>query len=78
MPCRAASPTSDNLDNIIDKLLEVRGYGSRGKKVQLANEEILYLITEARAIFSQQPTLLELDTPIKVNPIRLPITSDDR
>jgi hypothetical protein len=54
-----------DLDNIIDRLLEV--IGSRpGKQVQLLEREIRYLCSKARKVFISQPILLELEGPIKV------------
>lgn len=41
--------------------------GSRpGKQVQLVENEIKFLCTEAREIFINQPILLELEAPIKI------------
>lgn len=54
-----------DVDNIIERLLEVRGT-KPGQQVQLAEHEIRYLCAEARAIFIKQPILLELEAPIKV------------
>lgn len=54
-----------DLDNIIDRLLEVRG-SRPGKQVQLLEAEIRYLCSKAREIFISQPILLELEAPIKV------------
>ena len=59
-----------DLDSIIDRLLEVRG-SRPGKQVQLLETEIRYLCTRAREIFISQPILLELEAPIKVNPLCL-------
>lgn len=56
-----------DLDNVIERLLEVRG-SRPGKTVQLPGEEIHYLCTKAREIFISQPILLELEAPIKVPP----------
>lgn len=54
-----------DVDNIIERLLEVRGT-KPGQQVQLAEHEIRFLCSEARAIFIKQPILLELEAPIKV------------
>ncbi|KAG7137799.1 Serine/threonine-protein phosphatase PP1 like [Verticillium longisporum] len=54
-----------DLDNVIDRLLEVRG-SRPGKQVQLLESEIRYLCTKAREIFISQPILLELEAPIKI------------
>lgn len=54
-----------NIDNIIDRLLEVRQMRP-GKIVQLQDFEIRHLIVKAREIFLSQPMLLELDAPLKL------------
>ncbi|KAJ3198750.1 hypothetical protein HDU83_008031 [Entophlyctis luteolus] len=63
-----ASPAPDlqvDVDSIIARLLEVRGLRP-GKRVNLAEHEIRYLITTCREIFMAQPVLLELAAPIKI------------
>uniref|UniRef100_A0A2P2MIB7 Serine/threonine-protein phosphatase n=2 Tax=Rhizophora mucronata TaxID=61149 RepID=A0A2P2MIB7_RHIMU len=52
------------LDDIIGRLLEVRG--RPGKQVQLSESEIKQLCVVSGGIFSQQPNLLELEAPIKI------------
>ncbi|GMP82573.1 hypothetical protein CsSME_00036817 [Camellia sinensis var. sinensis] len=52
------------LDDIINRLLEVRG--KPGKQVQLSKSEIKQLCVVSRDIFLQQPNLLELEAPIKI------------
>lgn len=52
------------LDDIISRLLEVRG--RPGKQVQLSESEIRQLCVTSREIFLQQPNLLELEAPIKI------------
>ncbi|KAK8957650.1 Serine/threonine-protein phosphatase PP1 [Platanthera zijinensis] len=52
------------LDDIIRRLLEVRG--RPGKQVQLSEAEIRQLCLVSRDIFLQQPNLLELEAPIKI------------
>jgi len=54
-----------DVDNIIQRLLEVRGT-KPGKQVNLTEQEIRYLCTKSREIFSSQPILLELVAPIKI------------
>ncbi|KAK9147377.1 hypothetical protein Scep_006134 [Stephania cephalantha] len=53
------------LDDILNKLLEVRG-GRPGKQVQLLETEIRQLCVAAKEIFFAQPNLLELEAPIKI------------
>lgn len=52
------------LDDIIKRLLEVRG--KPGKQVQLSESEIRQLCVVSREIFMQQPNLLELEASIKI------------
>lgn len=52
------------LDDIINRLLEVRG--RPGKQVQLSEAEIRQLCLKSKEILLQQPNLLELDAPIKI------------
>ncbi|XP_075591018.1 serine/threonine-protein phosphatase PP1-gamma catalytic subunit-like [Dermatophagoides farinae] len=54
-----------NVDSIIAKLLEVRK-SVPGMMVMLTEEEIRQLCRKARAIFLQQPVLLELNPPIMI------------
>jgi len=56
---------AEGIDAIITKLLEVRG-SRPGKQVNLLEAEIRGLCTTAREIFLKQPTLLELEAPIKI------------
>ena len=60
----AEAPQVD-IDNIIDRLLEVRG-SKPGHQVDLEEHEIRFLCSKARSIFIKQPILLELEAPIKV------------
>lgn len=53
------------LDDIIDRLLEVRKK-KPGKQVQLSENEIRVLCITAKEIFLAQPNLLELEAPIKI------------
>ncbi|KAI4372285.1 hypothetical protein MLD38_010532 [Melastoma candidum] len=50
------------LDDIIRRLLDGKG----GKQVQLSESEIRQLCINSRHIFSSQPTLLQLNAPIKI------------
>jgi len=54
-----------DVDNIIEKLLEVRG-ARPGKQVQLTENEVKQLAIKSRDIFIHQPILLELEAPIKI------------
>ena len=54
-----------DIDNIIDRLLEVRR-AKPGKSVQLTENEIKELCYRSREIFISQPVLLELEAPIKI------------
>eukprot|EP00919_Chromeraceae_sp_WS-2016_P058690 GHVR01139517.1.p1 GENE.GHVR01139517.1~~GHVR01139517.1.p1 ORF type:complete len:303 (+),score=57.50 GHVR01139517.1:148-1056(+) len=54
-----------DVDQIIDKLLEVRG-ARPGKPVQLTEAEIRGLCHKSREVFLSQPIMLELEAPIKV------------
>ena len=65
-----------DVDAIIDKLLEVRGYtdsysSKPGKQVNLTEQEIRGLCLKSREIFSSQPIMLELEVPLKVCGITL-------
>jgi serine/threonine-protein phosphatase PP1 catalytic subunit len=54
-----------DLEIILEKLLSVKGMRP-GKNVDLKEEEINFLITNAIPIISNQPMLLELESPINV------------
>jgi len=54
-----------DVDNILDKLLEVKDKRT-SKQVNLTEHEIRSLCVKAREIFLSQPILLELDAPIKI------------
>ena len=56
---------SSALDNLIERLIEVRS-AKPGKPVQLLESEIKQLCVAARDIFINQPNLLELEAPIKI------------
>ncbi|KAJ3383085.1 Serine/threonine-protein phosphatase pp1 [Entophlyctis sp. JEL0112] len=67
-PAPAVDPNLDaqvDVDSIIARLLDVRGLRP-GKRINLAENEIRYLITTCREIFMSQPALLELAAPIKI------------
>lgn len=54
-----------NVNRVLEQLLEVRGNRS-GKEVHLAEEDIMLLCVQSREVFVNQPTFLELETPIKI------------
>jgi serine/threonine-protein phosphatase PP1 catalytic subunit len=54
-----------NVDDIISRLLEVRGKRP-GKQVNLNEVEIRNLCLKSREVFISQPILLELEAPIKI------------
>jgi serine/threonine-protein phosphatase PP1 catalytic subunit len=54
-----------DIDGVIKKLLEVRGTRP-GKQVNLSENEIKALIMKSKEIFLSQPSLLELEAPIKI------------
>ncbi|KAL0456760.1 UNVERIFIED_CONTAM: Serine/threonine-protein phosphatase PP1, partial [Sesamum latifolium] len=55
---------SVGVDSVIKRLLEVKG--TPGKQVRLSESEMRQLCVQSRQIFLQQPTLLELEAPIKI------------
>lgn len=54
-----------DVDAVIDKLLELRG-AKPGKNVQLTESEVKGLCTKSREVFINQPSLLELEAPLKI------------
>ncbi|VDN51521.1 unnamed protein product [Dracunculus medinensis] len=54
-----------NVDQLITRLLEVRGCRP-GKTVQMSESEIRALCYKSREIFITQPILLELEAPLKI------------
>ena len=55
----------ENVDAIISKLLNVKG-SKPNKKVNLSEQQILWLCEETQKIFMDQPILLELEAPLKI------------
>ncbi len=53
------------LDDVIARLLDVKGTKPT-MNVQLSESEIKELCNEAKTIFLAQPTLLELEAPLKI------------
>ncbi|OMJ89185.1 hypothetical protein SteCoe_8736 [Stentor coeruleus] len=60
-----ASSGELNINDILEKLLEVRGCRP-GKQVNLTEQEVRGLCLKAREVFMSQPILLELEAPLKV------------
>lgn len=58
-------PERLNIDNILQRLLEVRG-SRPGKNVQLSENEIRGLCLKGREVLLSQPILLELEAPLKI------------
>lgn len=63
---------SGTLDDIIARLLDVRS-AKPGKQVQLSEAEIRQLCLTSKDLFLAQPNLLELEAPIKICGIYLPM-----
>jgi serine/threonine-protein phosphatase PP1 catalytic subunit len=55
-----------DIDNLLERLLEVRGCHSPDKFVQISEQEIIILCNKSKEIFLRQPVLLELEAPIKI------------
>lgn len=55
-----------NIENVIQRLLDAGYSGKRTKSVCLKNSEIAMICSSAREIFLSQPTLLELNAPVKI------------
>lgn len=54
-----------DVDNVLEKLLSVRG-AKPGKTVNLSENEVRQLCIKSRDIFISQPILLELEAPLKI------------
>ena len=59
------SSQEQDIDQIIDKLLEVR-QARPGRQVNLTENEVKFLCNKSRDIFMSQPILLELEAPLKI------------
>ena len=55
-----------NVDSIIIKLLKIRGSRWPDKRLWLKWNEVLWLCVKSSKIFLSQPTLLELEAPLKI------------
>ena len=62
----SANTSTINIDDIIQRLLNV-GYSAKcSKHLNISNDEIFQLCTLSRQLFLSQPTLIELNPPVKI------------
>ena len=59
------SSQEQDIDQIIEKLLEVR-QARPGRQVNLTENEVKFICNKSRDIFMSQPILLELEAPLKI------------
>ncbi|KAF9377597.1 hypothetical protein CPB97_010078 [Podila verticillata] len=57
---------SMDVDDMISRLLDAGYSGKVSKSVCLKNSEILFICQQARDVFLSQPTLIELNAPVKI------------
>ncbi|KAG0065754.1 hypothetical protein BGZ92_005512, partial [Podila epicladia] len=57
---------SMDVDDMISRLLDAGYSGKIAKSVCLKNSEILFICQQARDVFLSQPTLIELNAPVKI------------
>ncbi|KAG0031650.1 serine/threonine protein phosphatase Pzh1 [Podila clonocystis] len=57
---------SMDVDDMISRLLDAGYSGKISKSVCLKNSEILFICQQARDVFLSQPTLIELNAPVKI------------
>ncbi|KAG0049693.1 hypothetical protein BGZ83_005497 [Gryganskiella cystojenkinii] len=55
-----------DLDDMISRLLDAGYSGKISKSICLKNSEILFICQMAREVFLSQPTLIELNAPVKI------------
>ncbi|KAK3806162.1 MAG: serine/threonine-protein phosphatase pp-z [Linnemannia elongata] len=55
-----------DIDEMISKLLDAGYSGKIAKNICLRNNEIVYICQTAREVFLSQPTLIELNAPVKI------------
>jgi serine/threonine-protein phosphatase PP1 catalytic subunit len=55
-----------DIDEMISKLLDAGYSGKIAKSICLRNNEIVYICQAAREVFLSQPTLIELNAPVKI------------
>ncbi|KAG0302124.1 hypothetical protein BGZ98_007761 [Dissophora globulifera] len=58
--------TGVDVDDMISRLLDAGYSGRISKSICLKNSEILFICQTAREIFLSQPTLIELNAPVKI------------
>lgn len=72
-PLPAAAKVDINVDSVIDKLLEI-GLKKHSSwplrllkdKLPISGNELKYILSKARAVFLEQPSLLRLSPPVKI------------
>ncbi|GJJ76496.1 serine/threonine-protein phosphatase PP1 catalytic subunit [Entomortierella parvispora] len=55
-----------DLDDLISRLLDAGYSGKVSKSICLSNKEIVFICQQAREVFLSQPTLIELNAPVKI------------
>ncbi|KAI1305574.1 hypothetical protein EDD11_004909 [Mortierella claussenii] len=55
-----------DLDDMMSRLLDAGYSGKVSKNICLRNNEIMYICQTAREVFLSQPTLIELNAPVKI------------
>lgn len=55
-----------DIDDLISRLLDAGYSGKVAKAICLQNKEIVYICQQAREVFLSQPTLIELNAPVKI------------
>jgi serine/threonine-protein phosphatase PP1 catalytic subunit len=62
----AAKPKALDVDDMIQRLLDVGYTGKVSKNLVIKNAEIVAICQAAREVFLSQPTLIELSPPVKI------------
>ncbi|KAF9324136.1 hypothetical protein BG006_000828 [Podila minutissima] len=65
-PADGKGSKSVDVDDMISRLLDAGYSGKISKSVCLKNSEILFICQQARDVFLSQPTLIELNAPVKI------------
>ncbi|KAG0051495.1 hypothetical protein BGZ83_003616 [Gryganskiella cystojenkinii] len=55
-----------DIDDLISRLLDAGYSGKVAKNICLSNKEIVFICQQAREVFLSQPTLIELNAPVKI------------